>query len=487
MKHTWKKATSGLLALALLTGGLPTGLVTGGDSEIVAQAYTGTVSKFITFELTFQGGAYSSEMLVGETEYVKVLSTKGDANGVDIGSDGAELHIGALNGATIDYVEMKCSYVGNTSSLNNVSVSSGNLVPPDGGLTPGRTLTINGVNGQSLNIGSTNGPQGYAALGDYAIQFDEITVHYLVDMDFPAFTSASLSLADDLALNFYTDDMITAENYKDYYATFEGATTDEKSEILYNEKLDKYYVSAHFYAKDFKGKITANLYRKDETDNTHTHTTWNAASYLQGESEKLLELYKNGTITEAQKKELALIYATMGFCQASDMYFGVTLDPANEEHVSYVTDCSNNAMVVLGRNNYWDVVKEAHQFLDEDTLMSLVLNSKTAVRLYVKGVQPGANGKAPFASTIESTKADFPSYYQVTGLLPQQLSSPLTIDAANGKTYQFTPLGWSFRASYKYLLHQNYPDTYPETVSETDYLMANALIAYSLAADNYVS
>ena len=107
-------------------------------------------------------------------------------------------------------------------------------------------------------------------------------------------------------------------------------------------------------------------------------------------------------------------------------------------------------------------------FASEDALISLVLDSKTAVRLYVQGDNTGEESK------VSSTKEQYPTYHEITGLLPQNLADEHTI-TVGGDDYKFSALSWCCRV----LENTN--------ANQKNVNMAKAIVAYYTAAKAYTA
>lgn len=268
-------------------------------------------------------------------------------------------------------------------------------------------------------------------LTDYASEMVSITIP-------AAFTNASVTLCDDLALNFYVDG-VTAETADAYTVNFTGACVDEYSALTYNAAVSKYYATTHVYAKDIDKDITATLCKGSEV--LDTIENYSITQYL-----------SSSAFSEADDKTTALITATQNFGYASAEYF-----------------YDDNYGVTATFEDYNpDVSAYAPTFGSDAAKLSLVLDSKTAARLYIKGDDTGTE------STISSTKADYPTYHEVAGLLPQNLADEQTI-TVGGVEYKFSALSWCDR-----VLNNT-------SASTKNVNMAKAIMAYYTAAKNYSS
>ena len=264
-------------------------------------------------------------------------------------------------------------------------------------------------------------------------------------------SSASLTLGDDLGLNFYMSSAITDENAADYTVKFEGECLEDEATLTKNESTGKYYATAHVYAKNLDKKITAKLYKGEEVICT---TEYSVADYLEKAP---------GTVTD--EKALALIKATKAFGAMSADYFYEGEHGFSAAYNEYLTQSglTNEDIVNNAKNNY------AAEFTTDDAKISLVLDEKTAIRLYVKGVQPDGENLKP---SKQANKDVYPSYYEIAGLTPDKLADEQTV-TIGGTEYKFSALSWANR-----ILDQEDP-------SEKNLNMAKAVTAYYLAAHDY--
>ena len=255
----------------------------------------------------------------------------------------------------------------------------------------------------------------------------------------PTISSASVTLADDLALNFYVDGIADDTAAAEYTVNFTGACVDESSALTYNAAVGKYYATTHVYAKDIDKDITATLCKGGDT--VDTIEDYSITQYL-----------SSPAFSGADEKTTALITATQNFGYASAEYF-----------------YDDNYGVTATFEDYNpDVSAYATTFGSDDAKLSLVLDSKTAARLYVKDDTTGTE------STINATKADYPSYHEVAGLLPQNLADEQTINVG-GTDYTFSALSWCNRVLTN------------DSASQKNINMAKAIMAYYQAAKNYTA
>ena len=254
-----------------------------------------------------------------------------------------------------------------------------------------------------------------------------------------AFNNVSLTLGDDLALNFFSN-TVTADNYTEYKVKFSGKCVDSESDFTLKD--GKYCATTHIYAKNMNEKITATLYKGDEQ--------------ISGELQYSVNDYLNSDAhSSANDKTKALIAATKQYGEAADNYFNGASNTFSFSDI----DASAYAPVFGG-----------------DAKLSLVLDSKTAIRLYVKGVAAGteASGLTSIASSADKANAGYPSYFEITGLTPKQLATQQSI-TVDGVDYKFSGLSWA------YLILNN------SGSSDKNKNMAKAIMEYYTAAQNYVT
>ena len=271
------------------------------------------------------------------------------------------------------------------------------------------------------------------------------------------FSGASLALGDDLVLNFYSD-LITAENYSEYTVEFSGKCVDRSSG--FTEKDGKYRASAHIYAKDINAEITATLYKGDEQ--VGAPLTYSAAKYLED---------LNTSTDSSDTLTHELITATLDFGNASEEYFyGTELNTINE-----IEDQLAGAYGILDNEKLKEALAPyAADFTSDEAKLSLVLDSKTAIRLYIKDMQAGTQDDAGKYTSVSGSKSTegYPSYFEINGLLPQDLAMEQSI-TVDDWTYTFSALSWAERVMGQ------------EDPSQRNVTMAKAVTAYYLAAHNY--
>jgi len=299
-------------------------------------------------------------------------------------------------------------------------------------------------------------------LADYNIQ-KESTLHLVTKI-----TTVSLTLGDDLGLNFYISGLSSADGYT---VKFTGKCVQNGQTVPVVEKNGKFYATANVYAKDIDAEITAVLYKNG--DEVSRIENYSVKKYLSALEETLTENDEN------YAKTMTLIKATEAFGAASGEYF-YAKDYGFADLLAEGLDFAGINEDVLLRTAKSGV----NAFNTPDTLISLVLDSNTAIRVYIKGVAAGTiaslgeNGSiTAIASSSEKTAMGYPSYFEITGLDPKQFADKQTI-TLNDKEYSFNALSWANRVVRNY-------ENNSASVAVKDIQMAKAVTAYYLAAADY--
>ncbi|SEH74478.1 Listeria/Bacterioides repeat-containing protein [Ruminococcus flavefaciens] len=339
-------------------------------------------------------------------------------------------NITPTNGGTVSATASRGGSEIYSGKLPNKMVAGANVT-----LTPSSAV---GYNFKSINVNDGNVDVTDNLDGTYSFNMPDNAVTVNAVFEAIAFSNASVTLGDDLALNFYVDGIADDTAAAEYTVNFTGACVDESSALTYNAAVGKYYATTHVYAKDIDKDITATLCKGNDT--VDTLENYSISQYL------------TAAESGADEKTSALITATKDFGNASSEYFYGTGSGYSDGFESYDPDTSAYAAT----------------FDSDAAKLSLVLDSKTAARLYVKGDESGTE------STINSTKADYPTYHEVTGLLPQNLADEQTINVG-GTDYKFSALSWCSRVLTN------------GSASQKNINMAKAIMAYYEAAKNYIA
>jgi len=301
----------------------------------------------------------------------------------------------------------------------------------------------------------------YSTLTEAVNEYARLKAQYTPDV-----ANASLTLGDDLGLNFYITGIDNASEYK---VKFTGKCVQNGQTVDVVEKNGKFFATANVYAKDIDADITAVLYKGEEQ--VCEAKTTSVSKYLNS----LIETPDSEIPNSENVKALAK--ATLAFGAASGDYFYSDVDHG---FAAALANAGIDEAKILGTAK-----AKANMFNTPDTLISLVLDSNTAIRVYIKGIAAGTeaslNGGTITAKTSSSAKAamGYDSYFEIEGLDPQQFGTVYKINV-NGKDYEFTALSWANRVIRRY-------ENDNASVAEKDVKMAKAVTAYYLAAKNIFS
>ena len=260
-------------------------------------------------------------------------------------------------------------------------------------------------------------------------------------------SGASITLADDLALNFYVNG-ITDENVDQYTVKIEGECLENGQMVALekNESTGQYYAAAHVTARNTGEKITATLYQGDEV--IDTAEPYSVTDYLESAPEKLgLDITQMSDWTTQQQNTYAMIAATQLFCDAASDYFNNTsqFEASYEAYAqaSGKTEAKIDAALAAQAANY---------SFESDNNVFIALSLKNKTRIYI----------------YEGDEIK----YTIENLLPQQL----TLEQTAGE-YKFYGLSWADRVFDKQAAGTE--------VSQKNLNMAKAVTAYALAAAAY--
>ena len=308
--------------------------------------------------------------------------------------------------------------------------------------------------------------EGFYITGGKGTQNDP----FIIGLSAPKFCGKNLTLSDGIGLNFIVD-TINEGNAADIKVKISGNCEDEGTQSLYVRNIngqDVYCATANVAANNMDSVITAELYYGGSETPVDT-LSFSANDYLDTVD----------TSSDAQFK--ALVDAAKQYGQAASAYFGKGDIPAVKDH----TDDIVNATVSFGKFSF---SKYAPMFDSSVASISLVLNSKLAVRLYTAKYEDthhniaaydmwtyDENNKlviSPF-SVIEVFQGSNGKYcFEIPGIKPTQLGTTFNVNY-QGTDYLFTPMAWAYRVLSK------------EGAPQKDVAMANALYEYFIAATDY--
>lgn len=278
-------------------------------------------------------------------------------------------------------------------------------------------------------------------LTDYASEMVEITIPENHSIS-PEIKNISLTLADDLALNFYVNG-INDTNAEDYKIKFSGDCMENKAALTKNVKTGQYYAAAHVTARNTSKKITDSLCKDDVV--IDTADPFSVTDYLESAPKKLgLDITQMSGWTAQQQNTYAMIAATQLFCDAASDYFNDT----SQFEASYEAFARASGKTEGQIDDA--LTEEAVNYpfkSDDNVFIALSLKNKTRIYIY-----EGDEIK-----------------YTIENLLPHQLTQQQTAGE-----YTFYGLSWADRVFKK-----------GTAVSQKNLNMAKAVTAYALAAAAY--
>lgn len=273
------------------------------------------------------------------------------------------------------------------------------------------------------------------------------------------FSNVSLTLNDDLSLNFFAAN-VNEDNKDDYKVVFTGKCEENGEDTAFTEKAGMYCASANVSADHMGEEITASLYQKNGEDWLKIDTcTYSVNQYLENAT-------PDGSWSADKKTAFTnLVTAAKNYGATSKAYF-------SNGAVAAVTDEQINEVIA---NNY------ISSFTTEAKL-SLVLDSKLAARIYIKDkdVAPGASAEcnkyisndSPWYNITAKAGGKAGVYFEITDLAPTDLNMVYRV-VYGGSEYNFTPLSWARRVM-----------TNPSS-SDKNKAMAYALYEYYVTADTF--
>ena len=252
----------------------------------------------------------------------------------------------------------------------------------------------------------------------------------------------SLSLSDDLGLNFVVG-AATAENKDNYSIKLSGECAEDGKTLPLTAKTvggeTVYCATASLTANNMQELITAELYKGDVLIDT---VKYDIRSYLKEISEKR-------SAEGASAAELDMYASALTYGYAAENYFnGASNDLSSLDTAGAIVKSQKNIddLYTVQNTSQYYTSNPLYRHDNEDAKFTLILDSKMAVRVYVKGMAAGTKDLTGKLTSVAGTKggADYPSYFEIKDLSPLELGKDQTIKAG-GKTYQFCPLVWAYR------------------------------------------
>ena len=370
------------------------------------------------------------------------------------------------------------------ADLKGIVVNSSEITESTDRITfDGNTVTLIGLADGEYTLIEDTAPIGYDVVSEFKFTVQNYTVtridpvtngraytenngkNIVVEDDHLKYiNNISLTLSDTLGLNFYLNELIPAYEAADYKVLLTGNCLENGQMVEFTEKNGKYCVTAHVYAKDLNEKIVAEVVKKDKV--IYTSEPYSVSDYLESALENVTE-----------PEALALIKATKVFGSASADYFYEGDHGFAESLEAYLkqTDISEDDLIRLGMLDQY-----APNFDSNEAKISLVLNSRTAIRLYIKGVAAKTkSGSLISEASTKVNKTTYPSYFEITEITPDQLAKNYTITLKD-KNYSLSALSWVYRVMNNYISDE-------DSVSDKNLKMAKAITAYYIAANEYVN
>ena len=232
---------------------------------------------------------------------------------------------------------------------------------------------------------------------------------------------------------------------------------------------DVYCVTANVNASKMNSVITADLYYGNNETPIDT-LAFSVNDYLDAVD-----------TTENTKLE-ALVKATRQYGKAAASYFGNGALPEVKDHSDEIL----NSTVSFGDYTF---NKYQPRFDSSEATLSLVLNSKLAVRLYPAKYEESGHSVAAYDmwtfdennklvispyTVINAFKSSYGKVcFEVPGITPTQIGTTFNVNY-QGTDYLFSPMTWVYRVMSK------------KGAPAKDVAMANALYEYYIAATDYV-
>ncbi len=252
----------------------------------------------------------------------------------------------------------------------------------------------------------------------------------------------SLTLSDDLGLNFVVG-AATDDNKDDYSVKLTGVCAENGKTLPLSAKTvngEKVYcVTANVTANNMQEDITAELYKGDVLIDT---VKYSSRSYLR-------EIADIRGDEHAPSYELMMYSSALTYGYAAENYFN-----NGTNNLSILDDEEEIEKCKSKIHSVYSEVNEKHLFVtndlykpdNEEAKFSLVLDSKMAVRLYIKDMPAGTKDTEGGLISAAGRKggSDYPSYFEIKDITPLDLGKDNIIKVGD-KTYKFSALAWAYR------------------------------------------
>ena len=318
-------------------------------------------------------------------------------------------------------------------------------------------------------------PEGFYITGGKGTYEDP----FIIGLTAPKFSARNIALNDGICMNFIVGE-VNDNNKDDLRVKLSGdcAEADDTLRSLDLKTVDGdevYCVTANVTANNMSSVITAELYYGDSETPIDSYA-FSVNDYL------------DIVDTTGNEKLEALVNATKQYGSVSAAYFGDGALPEVNDHSDEILNSTYSfgeysfnlfkpSMVVYGDTVTMDTLEPG------DALISLVLNSKLAVRLYLANYDENASnlagaepmGKVDEYFNAEAIKgADDKYCFDIPGITPTLLGQQYDVNYL-GTHYFFSPMSWAYRVMSN------------DGASAKNVAMANALYEYYAAATAYVS
>lgn len=313
----------------------------------------------------------------------------------------------------------------------------------------------------------TTEPEGFYITSGKGTENDP----YIIGLKAPKFSGRNVSLSDDIGLNFIVN-TVDDSNAADLKVKLSGDCEETGFQSLNRKTIngqEVYCVTANVTANKMDSKITAELYFGESTQMLDSYT-FSVNDYL------------DEVDTSENPKLAALVRATKQYGLVSASYFG------NGE-LPEVADHSDEILNTSYQFGDYIMYKYKPAFESSDARISLVLNSKLALRLYTAKYEQSGHPIAAYdmfsydennkltittpteINIFEGAKGKY--CFEIPNITPTQLGNTFNVNY-QGTDYLFTPLAWAYRVLDK------------ENAPLKDVAMANSLYEYYIAATDYV-
>ncbi|SHM54334.1 hypothetical protein [Ruminococcus flavefaciens] len=442
-KCSWKKATAFLMSMALTAGAMPVcgSSLFKADNALVANAES--VAKAPAVGTLFKVGDTIS--ITGKTYFI----VDDDPNsGKALAEVNSDLTITGYENSDFDN-----QYIWKTGDVELIPLHKGFYI---------------------TRKDASVDPEGFYIASGSGTSEDP----FVLGLTAPKFDGRNITLNDGISMNFIVGE-VNNSNSADLKVKLSGdcaeANTVQDLEIKTINGKEVYCATANVNASKMDSKITAELYY--------------------GSNEKAIDTlafsvndYLAAVDTTGNTKLEALVNATKQYGAVSASYFGGSELPKVKDHTNDIL----NSVVSFGEGFSYNLFKPSKMVEGEtfttsslepsDAMISLVLSSKLAVRLYVANYDEKASNMAG-AEPMGKIDEYFDAYaikgandkycFEIPNIAPTKLGQLYDINYL-GTHYLFTPMAWAYRVMSK------------DDAPKKDTAMANALYEYYTAASNYV-